>query len=231
MAVDPRKRQKKLERKTAKRKAHRRTIFQRSSSEERLRFQNAATAPLLQSFGAETLWETGIGYVLLSREFRPGQVAFSIFLLDMYCLGVKDAMWGMESKGYVDALAGKLWRGQIRIKMEPECARKLVEGAVAYARDLGFSPHVDYECAKLILGDIDSRACAESFVYGRDGKPMFVAGPYDSPERCRQIISTLNARLGPEGHHYVVPASDDDFPQDFAETDDEDDEVEDEDEE
>jgi len=85
-----------------------------------------------------------------------------------------------------------------------------VEGAVEYARNLGFAPHEDYQGARLIFGDIDATSCTEEFVYGRDGKPMFIAGPNDSPARCRQIISTMNAHLGPQGHHYLMPVSDGD---------------------
>jgi hypothetical protein len=48
-------------------------------------------------------------------------------------------------------------------------------------------------------------SCSEEFVYGQDGKPYFVAGPYDSPWRCRQIIRTLTDRCGPDGFHYLMP--------------------------
>jgi hypothetical protein len=205
MVLDPRKRQKKLERKTAKRKSQKQTLFQQNPTDLRMRFQNAAAAPVLHSQATETLWKDGIGHVLLSREINPGQIAFAVFLVDMYCLGVKNAIWNIRPFAEVESLAGKLSRGHKSVKLKPESARKLVEGAVEYARNLGFSPHDDYQRARLIFGDIDSAACTEEFVYGRDGKPYFIAGPHDDPMRCRQIVSTLNSRVGPEGHHFLMP--------------------------
>ena len=38
------------------------------------------------------LWKAGIGHVLLSRQLGSGEVAFAVFLVDMYCFGVKDVM-------------------------------------------------------------------------------------------------------------------------------------------
>jgi hypothetical protein len=176
----------------------------------RLRYQQAAAAPVLHSLASNALWEQGIGHVLLSRELQNGQVAFAAFLVDMYCLGVKNAMWNIQSRSDVESLAGKISAGHKVIRLKPECSRKLVEGAVEYARNLGFPPHEDYRQARLIFGDIDSAACTEEFVYGRNGKPMFIAGPHDSPARCRQIMATLNAKLGPQGHHFLVPVSEGD---------------------
>ncbi|MFQ5825644.1 MAG: hypothetical protein ACE5JB_16520, partial [bacterium] len=80
------------------------------------------------------------------------------------------------------------------------------EGAVAYAKDLGFSPHPDYRIANKILGDIDPDVCPMSFEFGKDGKPFFIAGPYDTPKKCKMIMDTLTKRCGQDGFHYMVPA-------------------------
>ena len=88
--------------------------------------------------------------------------------------------------------------------LHPTCARKLVEGAEAYAHDLGFQPHPDYQVARRIFGDLDATACPTHYTFGKDGKPCFMSGPYDTPARCRKIIDTLTQRCGPEGFHYTV---------------------------
>jgi hypothetical protein len=38
-----------------------------------------------------------------------------------------------------------------------------------------------------------------------------VAGPYDSPARCREIIAILLNHCGPDQFEYVIPFGDDDF--------------------
>lgn len=91
------------------------------------------------------------------------------------------------------------------IRPTPECGRKLVEGAVEYAANFGLSPHADFLPARLIFGDIDAARCTATYEYGRDGKPCFIAGPYDGPQRCRQIVNSLHSRLGADGYHYTLP--------------------------
>src|SRR5438046_2297230 len=91
MAVDPRKRKEKLERRAAKRKAKQKSLVVQKTSEQALRFSAAADAPFLDSGAAATLWSEGLGSVWLSRQLPDGSIAAAVFMVDRYCLGVKDA--------------------------------------------------------------------------------------------------------------------------------------------
>ena len=206
MAMDSRKRQKKLERRKAKAKAKKKALARQESRGIAPRLDEAAQAPILHCCTTDVLWDQGMSSVLISRKLKSGRVAFVIFLLDVYCLGVKNVTLGVVPRSQYDwQVYEKLCDRYQLVKLAPEAARKLVEGAVEYARDLGLSPHPDYRKARLIFGDVDAGSCREEFVYGQDGKPYFVAGPYDSPWRCRQIIHTLTDRCGPDGFHYMMP--------------------------
>ena len=211
MALDPRKRQKKLQRRAQKQKERKKALAKHDSRDVSFRLERAAAAPVLHSCGTRALWN-GMGYVLLSRQLSNGAVAFAAFLVDMYCLGVKDGMYNVLSRvEYDQGPYQRLFPAGERVRLRPECARKLVEGAVEFALDLGIAPHRDYRTAKLIFGDIDAAACSKEFEYGRDGKPFFVAGPHDSLARCRQIAEQLAARCGPDGAHYIIPVSRDEL--------------------
>jgi hypothetical protein len=206
MAVDPRKRQKKLERRKAKAKAERRELARREPQGLPARMRQAAAAPILHCCAGSELWQEGIGQVLISRQLPSGMVALAAFLVDMYCLGVKNAFVDIMPRARYDVdLYGKMCNQGELLKLRPECARKLVEGAVHYADDLGFQPHEDYQVAKLIFGDIAVEACDKEFTYGKGGKPLFVAGPHDSAIRCEQIVRTLHGRCGPGEFHFLMP--------------------------
>ena len=180
MAVDPRKHQKKLEKQKAKQKAKRRELARRESRGVPARLEAAATAPILHCCTTRDLWKNGIASVLMSRELHDGNVAFVVFLVDMYCLGVKDVFHGITPRRlYERNVYGRILRPGRVVTLKPECARKLIEGAVSYAADSGLSPHADYRAGRLIFGTISAEACAEQFTYGKDGKPMFVSGPND----------------------------------------------------
>ena len=229
MAIDQRKRQKKLAKQRAKRKekttAQNRARAGRSSGRGQitsLEFELAARAPIYRCYIADEVFDKGLGYVVVSR--RSGdQVAAGVFLVDVYCLGVKDAMAMLKPMAFLDGFVYTL-PSRMRT-VDPAYAKKLIEDAIAYARDLGFEPHPDYKLPRKILNDIDASECSAEFTFGKDGKPFFVSGPNDSEARCKQIIDTLQRRFGPDGFNYMMGLSPDggiwigDEPDDWEEDD------------
>jgi hypothetical protein len=210
MAIDPRRRQKKLERKKAKKMAERRELARREAGGLASRIERESKAPILHCFAASTLSKEGMGEVLLSRRLAQGNVAFVIFLVDMYCLGVKDVVVDIGPEAlYRKNVYEKLAARTTLVRLKPECARKLVEGAVQYALDMELPPHADYRIARRIFGDISAEACAEEFIYGKDGKPLFIAGPYDDAAKCQRILRLMERHCGPGGSHYIMRVSPD----------------------
>jgi hypothetical protein len=204
MVLDPRKRQKKLERRAAKRKARRKELIRQKNRGLGELLSMASGAPILHSRIAESLWEEGLGHVMLSRQLPKERVAVAMFLVDRFCLGVKDCYGQLLSRAGYGDMCKQLDAKAELLDHSPADVRKLVEDAVAYARELGFEPHADYHRAKLIFGDIDPRESRKEFEFGQEGKPLFISGPFDSPERCRRIISTLKHSCGPGGYHYLM---------------------------
>jgi hypothetical protein len=212
MATKDQRRQKKLERKTAKRKAVHKELARKKQGGLAAEFARIAGAPILDCLVADSLWEQGMGMVLLSRELRNGQVAFANFLIDAYCLGVKDVHAQIRSKpSYRDDVRNWILERGSYQAVSPSHLRKLVESAVDYALDLGFPPHKDYRIGKELFGNIDASACDTEFEFGRDGEPFFIAGPHDTPQRSLRIVNILNERCGPGNFDYTVGISASDF--------------------
>lgn len=206
MPTDPRKRQKQQEHRAAKRQAKHRQVAKEKNLTLAQRLTAAAKYPILHCWTTTTLSTQGLGWVGLSRELPNGFVAFGLFLVDRYCLGVKNAMADITGRFTYDSrITRKMRSGADAEELHPAAARKLVESAVQYARSLGLPPHADYQKAKLIFGDVDAGECAEAFEFGKDGQPFFVAGPHDTPERCRYILKALEQSCGPGGFHYMLP--------------------------
>lgn len=53
------------------------------------------------------------------------------------------------------------------------------------------------------MDGIDPSLCHDEFEFGRDGRPYYIAGPHDSPEKQRMIANRIHAA----GGHFMVPAS------------------------
>lgn len=206
MAIDPKKRQKKLARKAAQAKEKKKLANREKSLGLSERLANATKFPVLHCRVADTLETTGIGAVVFSRISPSGHVAVAVFLVDSYCLGIKDAFAHiLNSRGEYESKFGR----EMQLKspgrnVAPSEAKKLLEDAAAYARNLGFAPSPEFRTAMALFGDIDSSECDIEFEFGKDGKPFFVSGPNDSRSRCRHILNTLAASCGPDGFDYLI---------------------------
>lgn len=133
---------------------------------------------------------SGLVGVLVARRDRPRRVSVCGYLVDVYCLGVKDV------------LGPRTMRGDQPVEAPIDLARELVWGAIAYARGLGFSPTPEFEPVREHLG---ARASAHSAItFGYDGTPWFISGPRDNPQR---VIRTLTTTAGEGNFHYLVGGS------------------------
>ena len=167
-----------------------------------------ARFPIYECLVPEELFEIGLGNVIVARKAPYGKIALSPFVVDVFCLGVKNAFFNVSDEDdYEEDIKVRLIEshsGQGFVNIHPSCARKLIEGAVAYAEELGFRPHSDYRNAKGIFGDIDPGACPENYIYGKGGKPFYLRGPNESPSMTKRIINQLHKKCGKDGYHYMV---------------------------
>jgi hypothetical protein len=156
------------------------------------------------------LFDCGCGYLVVSRFKADGRVEAGFFLLDMFCLGVKDAGFHRFDSvaDYQESLLDRLFPDEDAVRMTPAAARKLTEDAISYARGLGFSPGADYKKASRVFGGITTADCDEQFLFGKDDKPLYIQGPSDSPARVERILRALEVRCGEGGYHYIVAADD-----------------------
>jgi hypothetical protein len=144
---------------------------------------------------------TGIVAVLVARHHRYEKVGICGYLVDVHCLGVKNAVGPriMEPRN-VDAFTSDFFAAfdGNPVTAPLDLAQHLVFGAVAYARELGFEPHPDFARAAGHLGDWRGPS---AITFGRDGKPFYMQGPYDD---AFSIMQTLNRTVGRGNYHYMV---------------------------
>jgi hypothetical protein len=153
--------------------------------------------------------EGAITQILVARRSREGQIATGTFLIDLGCLGIKSAFASLfDSRWeYRRKLRKRVTSQQKMTKADLNLVAKIIREAIAYAGELGFKPDPDYRDAMLVLGDADPDACDVPIpLGGPEGKPFFIAGPYDNVDA---IMVKLTRKLGPEGFHFLVPLSDD----------------------
>jgi len=138
----------------------------------------------------------GIALVLVARAARQDRVSVCGYLVDTFCLGVKNAIGPQEMRrrdlpSFVRTYFMAFPAAALPAPLE--LAQHLVLGGVAFAADLGFSPHPDFGAVREHLGELTG-PCVITF--GREGTPLYVAGPHDDPIA---IMETLGATGGEAG--------------------------------
>lgn len=161
--------------------------------------------PRYEAFILKGWEEQGITRVVVARTRDAAWVEAGVFLVDAFCLGVKDAFLTEASAVDWPGVLNRMLPADERVALHPACARKFVEGAVAYTEALGIAPHRDYKKARRAFGSVSASDCPETFTYGQNGKPLFVAGPNDDAARIDRVMRVLTAKLGPDGFHYILP--------------------------
>lgn len=200
------KQQKRVAKQKVKRLEKRSLLFRRSSKDPTIRLQAAEKWPVVQSLVGASLWDQGIGHLVLARQEPEGGLSYAVFLVDVYCLGVKNAFWRAGSPGDFKELIRRIEKSQSLVPIAPACLVKIVEGTVEYAQSFGFPPHPDYRHAAMLLQGIDPSTCPREFTYGRDSKPFYIQGPNES----FAVAKAISQRLQAEGGHFLVRLPDDD---------------------
>jgi hypothetical protein len=205
MARDPKKRQKALQRKKAKRQQKKAIIKRLIGFGERALLRQAGNWPLHEVLlTGEWAEEGAIIQIVVARRSPQDQIAAGVFLVDLGCLGVKNAFARLfESHHDYQEIVRDMRSMQTMLPADLNLIAKILDEGVNYARSLGFEPNPDYGQAKRILGEADPKACSVRIpLGGPEGKPFFVAGPYDNVDR---ILAKLTKAAGPDGFHYLVP--------------------------
>jgi len=147
---------------------------------------------------------SGLAGVVVARRHRPRRVSVCGYLVDVYCLGVKDAlgpdvMNDRDLPAFLRTFFSAFGDATAPIEAPLDLARHLVWGAVDYARELGFSPHSDFQPTRGHLGEWQETS---DITFGRDGVPFYVQGPYDTPGT---VIRTLTRSVGDGNFHFIAP--------------------------
>lgn len=148
--------------------------------------------------------ETGLARLTIARWNDKRGVTAVSFLVDTYCLGVKDAMVDVfrSPREFESDFIPLLYFDCTPEDISFQKAREIVCGAISYARNMGFEPHPDFYQAGRFL-DIETYTSDGSVRFGGpSGKPLYVAGPFDPAE---EIVRVLEARLGKDGFEFVYP--------------------------
>jgi len=167
MAISSKRQQQKKAKKQLKRK-------QRTSALKPIQ-TSRYLSPIIASYVYRDIWQKGIGTVLIVRRLPNGNLLLANYLVDTWCLGVKDAFVREVSRAMLEQFLSQ----QPMEPQSPEYCKALVMGAIEYGKTNGLNPNIDKKSKQMIAG-IKYTPDQYQFEFGKDGEPFYINGPYDS---------------------------------------------------
>lgn len=175
--------------------------------------QHAREYPILGCWLTSGWKKAGITPVIVARQQEPEKVIYTVCLVDLYCLGVKNAY------AKADCSKAKFLRELPHMcvgapeQCSVELAHEIIYGGLEYAQRYGFQPHRDFtaQMCDQVLDPPETHPRKNHVKFGSKGKPLFVSGPYDDERRIKSVISTLMSTAGEGNFDYMVGFGPSDF--------------------
>jgi hypothetical protein len=199
---EKKKQQKALKKRTERKQAHR---------QARGLIPSAALYHLHQarSYPIEGCWirpdwrEHGLAVVVIARRQPDGNLVFGSYMVDYYCLGLKDTYYNVDippAQFRRDYLP-KMVRPGLPLEISANLAHEIIYGAIGYAEQFGFHPHADFKRSHYVLDPPEKHPRTGTVEFGYNGQPFYISGPYDNVEA---IMHQLARTAGEDNFKYLV---------------------------
>jgi hypothetical protein len=172
------------------------------------RISQAASAPIRHCLISDGWTESGMATLILTRGVSTAHLAMGTFLLDTFCLGIKDVLFRSIDADEFDALLDAMDLAAPISPVDPAYGRKLLRDLAAWATSIGFPPHRNFVTVERLFGTVNANECTAEFQFGRDGKPVYMPGPSESPKQVRRRLEQLEERFGDAGSGLLLEGSD-----------------------
>ena len=152
-----------------------------------------------------SIWqEKGLATILISKKQPGGNYIFAMYLVDVYCLGLKNTLFNFNyNEAEYEEMKEKLLNGPDEmVSCNIVKAHNIIYGAIDYAEELGFQPDKHFRITEYLLNPDLIDDGIDKIEFGYEGKPFFISGPDDNTDR---IISILEKNVGKGNYDFTMP--------------------------
>lgn len=170
---------------------------------ERYIRERARLLPIYKCYKGETIGDSREMSIMVIRKHAGGTYTLAAFMLDRWCLGVKDAIWQFsipedEMLDFVNSFANHIdqWT-----EIEYVEAHNWVYGALDWATNAGISPCKDFALARYILEEDDDNVELQEYDFGLNGEYCLMA---KSHKEADKYIPALTKTLGTGNFKVII---------------------------
>lgn len=170
--------------------------------------------PVVECLIGENWQEVGMATIVVARRHTNGNYTLGIYLVDTFCLGLKDSVYKFniteeEYEEYKELLS--VSSGMLVISYNE--AHNIIYGAIAYAEELGIQPCKDFSLTQYLLEEDTDEIPLIEYTFGKDGKPCLIVASALEGSRYLPVIESAigdDFRYFIQGNEYVF--EDNDYP-------------------
>lgn len=167
--------------------------------------EKARSLAIGKCYISEDIETCGEGNVIVTRMHKHGKVSVGVFLVDIFCLGVKDAFYMLRMEEYeFEHLKERFATTRTR-ECSYEEAHNWIYGAIAFAEEGGINPHPGFTLAQYLLEEDTDDVPLIEYDFGKDGKHLLIAS---SKSEANKYVPTLKKNLG-DNFEVIIRAEDD----------------------
>lgn len=178
-------------------------------SPERFMREKARKLPMGKCYITPRWQEAGIAQIIISRVRPDGSLVVGIFLVDTFCIGVKDATYNPKMSEYeFQELLDRCASGPGLEEISYPEAHNIIYGAIGFAEDGGIKPAKDFKIAGYILEEDTDYIPLIEYEFGKNGKHFLVI---NSDRREMPYLHQLKKTLGDDFKFVMNYDGDDEF--------------------
>lgn len=164
--------------------------------------QKARMLPVEDCFMTSDWEKVGESIVLVVRRHVKETYTIGVYLIDTFCLGLKDSYYYFSiDKIDYDNLLERFRRNESLEKISYNEAHNMIFGAIAFAEEAGITPSNSFELTQYLLEEDTEDVPLIEYDYGKNGEHFLCA---NNRLELNRYLPLLDKNLGKGNYHYIV---------------------------
>ncbi len=182
-----------------KKKQKKQQTGQQFLSPEQFMKQRARSLEIGTCYVSTDITECGEGHVIVTRRHTGGRVSMAMYLVDTYCIGVKDSFFRLRLED--DELEEMLDSAPGIRECSYEEAHNWVYGAIGWAEEAGIEPDKSFAVTKYMLEEDTDDIPLIEYEFGHDGKHLLMA---NNNLEASRYLPLLQKNLGEGNFEFTI---------------------------